>query len=132
METINDYSKRFLEIIDAMEVSDYSIWKNTEGISKGQLSQVRTGRGGASLSMIEALCRKYPNINVDYIITGRGAKFIDNVNGNKLEDTSQLDYWRSMAKSTMEMYELKAKKVTELELENIELKVKLTQKQESA
>lgn len=73
----NAYSERFLQVIDKLEVTDYFIWNNCSGISKAQMSHIRTGRGGASLSIIESLCNKFPQVNANYILTGKGDMFLD-------------------------------------------------------
>lgn len=84
MEIINEYSRRFLEVVKEMKITDYYIWNNVDDISKGQMSQLRNGRGGASLTMIDAFCKKFPEVNSDYILTGRGSMFVES--GNNFDE----------------------------------------------
>jgi len=37
MNAYNEYSERFLEIINVMGISDYSIWNNVKGITKERI-----------------------------------------------------------------------------------------------
>ena len=73
----NAYSERFLQVIDKLGVTDYFIWNNCDAISKAQMSHIRTGKGGASLSIIESLCNNFPQVNANYILTGKGDMFLD-------------------------------------------------------
>ena len=68
----NEFSDRFLQVIDALGLSDYAIWNNIEGITKEQISKIRRGVGGASLNIIRDFCHYYTNANSDYILTGKG------------------------------------------------------------
>lgn len=72
MNSFNDYSERFLKVVDELGVSDYSVWNSIDGISKEQLSKIRRGVGGASLNIIRDFCSHYESANADYILTGRG------------------------------------------------------------
>lgn len=72
MSAYNEYSERFLKILDELGVSDYSVWNSVEGITKEQLSKIRRGVGGASLNIIKDFCAHYEKANPDYILTGRG------------------------------------------------------------
>lgn len=77
-EPINAYSERFLQVIDKLGVTDYFVWNNCDAISKAQMSHIRTGKGGASLSIIEAFCNQFPQVNANYILTGKGSMFLNN------------------------------------------------------
>lgn len=94
----NAYSERFLQVIDKLEVTDYFIWNNCSGISKAQMSHIRTGRGGASLSIIESLCNKFPEVNANYILTGKGEMFLseDNKPVDNLSTSQSQDLYESI------------------------------------
>lgn len=72
MDAYNEFSERFLNVVEKLHVSDYSIWNSVEGITKEQLSKIRRGVGGASLNIIRDFCSHYKRVNADYILTGRG------------------------------------------------------------
>ncbi|WP_302994023.1 hypothetical protein [Bacteroides clarus] len=112
---INAYSERFLQVIDKLGVTDYFVWNNCDSISKAQMSHIRTGKGGASLSIIEAFCNQFPQVNANYILTGKGSMFLDNETSHSslsekdvedLPSAETVEYWRRMYKSTVDMYEV--------------------------
>lgn len=72
MGAYNEYSERFLNVLDSLGISDYSVWNSIDGITKEQISKIRRGVGGASLNIIRDFCSYYTNVNPDYILTGRG------------------------------------------------------------
>ena len=111
---INSYSERFLQVIDKLGVTDYFVWNNCEAISKAQMSHIRTGKGGASLSIIEAFCNQFPEVNANYILTGKGDMFLNTappIMGIQKEGEDELpapesaEYWERMYKSAVTMYE---------------------------
>ena len=106
----NAYSERFLQVIDKLEVTDYFIWNNCSGISKAQMSHIRTGRGGASLSIIESLCNKFPQVNANYILTGKGDMFLDTEKSTSenIASQSQKMYKDTITSKDKEIANLKA------------------------
>lgn len=109
----NAYSERFLQVIDKLGVTDYFIWNNCDAISKAQMSHIRTGKGGASLSIIESLCNNFPQVNANYILTGRGSMFLENeisaLSEERKEDDSDVsltyDELSRLHKTTVLRYE---------------------------
>lgn len=82
MEAYNDFSARFLEVVDEIGISDYKLWNSMEGLSKATMSKIRCGRSGVSMNVFSEFVIKYPNVNPDYILTGRG----DKLKGKSKED----------------------------------------------
>ena len=83
MAAFNEYSERFLEVIDELEYSDYKIWNEVESLSKATMSKIRRGVCGVSMNTLCDFVAQYPEVNADYIITGRGDKWI----GTVIEDS---------------------------------------------
>ena len=75
MAAFNEYSERFLEIIDELEYSDYKVWNEVKSLSKATMSKIRRGVCGVSMNALSDFIEQYPEVNADYIITGRGSKF---------------------------------------------------------
>ncbi len=50
------------------------------GISPGALSSIFSGRTKATLNTVEAICGKYPEINLDWLMFGKGKMFLDTTN----------------------------------------------------
>lgn len=110
---INAYSERFLQVIDKLGVTDYFIWNNCDAISKAQMSHIRTGKGGASLSIIESFCNQFPQVNANYILTGKGNMFLNSESPELLSkeeaegmpSPESAEYWERMYKSAVTTYE---------------------------
>lgn len=83
MAAFNEFSERFLEVIDELEYSDYKIWNEVESLSKATMSKIRRGICGVSMNALSDFVAQYPEVNSDYIITGRGNKWI----GAEIEDS---------------------------------------------
>ena len=107
------YSERVFQGISLSGVTDYFIWNNCDAISKAQMSHIRTGKGGASLSIIESLCNNFPQVNANYILTGRGSMFLENkisaLSEERKEDDSDVsltyDELSRLHKTTVLRYE---------------------------
>lgn len=87
MAAFNEYSERFLEVIDELNYSDYKIWNEVESLSKATMSKIRRGVCGVSMNALSDFVAQYPEVNADYIITGRGDKWI----GVEIEDSAILN-----------------------------------------
>ncbi len=77
---LSDLSKRFLRIIDKMGYSHYRIAKETKIISNSILTHIKSGRSEPSVKVISALLEKFPNVNANWLLTGKGAMFLDDNN----------------------------------------------------
>lgn len=76
MAAFNEFSERFLEIIDELGYSDYKVWNEVESLSKATMSKIRRGVCGVSMNALSDFVAKYPNVSAHYIITGRGSKWV--------------------------------------------------------
>lgn len=77
MEAFNDYTERFLAVIEAMGLRDSEVVNALEDLSKGTMSKIRTARCGVSMNTLQEFCMAYPKVSSDYIITGRGLMFVE-------------------------------------------------------
>lgn len=76
MAAFNEYSERFLAVIEKLGYSDYKIWNEVESLSKATMSKIRRGICGVSMNALCDFIEQYPQVNADYIIVGRGSMFI--------------------------------------------------------
>lgn len=76
MAAFNEYSERFLNVIEKLGFSDYKVWNEVESLSKATMSKIRRGLCGVSMNALCDFVKQYPEINADYIITGRGSMLI--------------------------------------------------------
>lgn len=75
-EAFNDYTYRFLETIEKLELTDYKVWNTLENLSKATMSKIRRGICGVSMNTLQEFCQTY-NVNANYILTGKGNMFLD-------------------------------------------------------
>lgn len=75
MEAFNDYTYRFLETIEKLELTDYKVWNTLENLSKATMSKIRRGICGVSMNTLQEFCQIY-NVNANYILTGKGNMFL--------------------------------------------------------
>ena len=77
---LSDLSKRFLYVIDKIGYSHYKIAKETKVISNAILTHIKNGRSEPSIRVICALLEHFPNINANWLLTGKGMMFLDENN----------------------------------------------------
>lgn len=65
----NEFSERFLQVVDQLGITDYDIWNSIEGISEEQMSEIRRGVSGASLNIIRDFGKHFEKANIDFILT---------------------------------------------------------------
>ena len=76
MEAFNDYTERFLAVIEAMGLKDSEVVNALDDLSKGTMSKIRNARCGVSMNTLQEFCMVYSNVSSNYIITGRGPMFL--------------------------------------------------------
>lgn len=112
MEAFNDYTYRFLETIEKLELTDYKVWNTLENLSKATMSKIRRGICGVSMNTLQEFCQTY-NVNANYILTGRGSMFLENeisaLSEERKEDDSDVsltyDELSRLHKTTVLRYE---------------------------
>lgn len=75
MKTAKD---RFHEVMDSLGLSDYKVYTSIEGITKNMISKLRQGHTEeVSVKILMPFCEAYPQVNANYILTGKGDMFLD-------------------------------------------------------
>lgn len=112
-EAFNDYTYRFLETIEKLELTDYKVWNTLENLSKATMSKIRRGICGVSMNTLQEFCQMY-KVNANYILTGKGPMFLDNETSHSslsekdvedLPSPETAEYWKRMYETTVVMYE---------------------------
>lgn len=113
MKTAKD---RFHEVMDSLGLSDYKVYTSIEGITKNMISKLRQGHTEeVSVKILMPFCEAYPQVNANYILTGKGSMFLNNETSHSslsekdvedLPSAETVEYWRRMYKSTVDMYEV--------------------------
>ena len=114
LESRKGINNRFLEIISKIYSCDKDFYE-IANIKKSAFSNVRTGKQNASIEYISSLCELNPNVNANYILTGRGYMFNDENdtldfensqnNINKVPSPESAEYWQRLYKATKVIYE---------------------------
>lgn len=70
--------ERFFEVAKSLNLTDYRIYTDIEEITKNMIVSLRNGSvEEVSTKVLVPFCNKYPNVNANYILTGRGSMFLD-------------------------------------------------------
>lgn len=109
MEAFNDYTYRFLETIEKLELTDYKVWNTLENLSKVTMSKIRRGICGVSMNTLQEFCQTY-QVNANYILAGKGPMFIeDEDSGLSQQDTDSVslsyDELSRLYETTVSRYE---------------------------
>lgn len=121
METIKD---RLIKFLAYLKIGQGKFEKNC-GLSNGTVNNIK--EGGITTQKVEKILLAYPNLNIDWLITGRGemekhpSEIIseDNINTNDMDRT----ILETLSNLNGQIRDLKAK-VNRLESENAELRRK--------
>jgi hypothetical protein len=86
MKTAKD---RFHEVMDSLSLNDYKVYTGIEGITKNMMSKLRQGHTEeVSVKILMPFCEAYPQVNANYILTGRGNMFLNNE--DKMESSTDI------------------------------------------
>lgn len=108
MEAFNDYTYRFLETIEKLELTDYKVWNTLENLSKATMSKIRRGICGVSMNTLQEFCQTY-QVNANYILTGKGNMFLNNEGTDSSTDIGSIgltyDELARLYETTVSRYE---------------------------
>lgn len=72
--------ERFFEVTKSLELTDYRIYTDIEAITKNMIVKLRNGDvEEVSTKILVPFCLAFPNVNANYILTGRGDMFLNEV-----------------------------------------------------
>lgn len=69
-------NKRLEQFLGAENITQ-SQFADTLGVAKASVSHILAGRNKPGFEFIESLARKYPNLNLEWLISGRGRMYKD-------------------------------------------------------
>lgn len=114
MVAIKGHNQRYLEamnyIMESRGMTMESFAKSLE-ITRTILSQVKGGKQNASIDVVSKTVSVYPELNADYIITGRGSMFIQEQERESDSDNEALilKLQNELREAYMEIGELRMK-----------------------
>ncbi len=126
--------ERFYETMSALNLTDYRVYTDIEEITKGMMVKLRKGlTNEVSTKILVPFLNAYPQVNANYIITGRGSIFISTEElpeSNRI--TSKTTYEKLLEEYTRQTEELlsqRDKEIRALQLENARLKAEAATKE---
>ncbi|MFK2413087.1 hypothetical protein ACIXOE_20820 [Bacteroides fragilis] len=126
--------ERFYETMNALNLTDYRVYTDIEEITKGMMVKLRKGlTNEVSTKILVPFLKAYPQVNANYIITGRGSIFISTEElpeSNRI--TNKTTYEKLLEEYTRQTEELlsqRDKEIRVLQLENARLKAEAATKE---
>ena len=119
---------RIKQIMDAQQMSQQSFAAFLD-ISPATLSSIFTGRTKPTLSTVEALKKKFPNINTDWLMFGSGSMFSDAKDSNTVvadgqnNDPARASEINSVRNTPREMPKTEIKYIDRPQRHVVEIKV---------
>lgn len=111
MKTAKD---RFYEVMDSLSLNDYKVHTGIERITKNMMSKLRQGHTEeVSVKILIPFCEAYPQVNANYILTGKGDMFLNSEytssmgkeEEGKTPSPESAEYWKRMYNSAVTTYE---------------------------
>ncbi len=76
-ESVNSVNSRITKLLSAMEVSP-SQFADAIGVQRATISHILSGRNNPSLDFVQKVLARYPALNPDWILSGKGEMWRDN------------------------------------------------------
>lgn len=73
---MKDFSARFVEVVESLGQNGYKLDK-VGSITKQKVSNIKNGITDVKTEVVADLCRAFPKVNGNYILTGTGNIFLD-------------------------------------------------------
>ena len=103
MVAIREHNQRYLEamnyIMESRGMTMESFAKSLE-ITRTILSQVKGGKQNASIDVVSKTVLTYPELNADYIITGRGSMFIQEQENQEIDEVKVKNLIKALEEAT--------------------------------
>ena len=69
----NSVKERFYEVMEILNLTDYRVYTDIEGVTKNMMVKLRNGETSeVSTKILMPFLNTYKNVNANYILTGRG------------------------------------------------------------
>ena len=109
---MENYSIRFIEVLDALKLTGYKL-NGIGKITKQKISNIKNDITEVMTDVLSDFCIAFPQVNANYILTGRGSMFLENeisaLSEERKEDDSDVsltyDELSRLHKTTVLRYE---------------------------
>ena len=73
---MENYSIRFIEVLDALKLTGYKL-NGIGKITKQKISNIKNDITEVKTDVLSDFCIAFPQVNANYILTGKGDMFLD-------------------------------------------------------
>lgn len=73
---MKDFSARFVEVVESLGQNGYKL-DGVGCITKQKISNISNGLTDVKTEVVSDLCKAFPKVNANYILTGNGNMFLD-------------------------------------------------------
>lgn len=73
---MKDFSTRFVEVVESLGQNGYKL-DGVGCITKQKISNIKNGVTDVKTEVVAELCKTFPKVNANYILTGNGSMFLD-------------------------------------------------------
>lgn len=80
-------NERILQLMDSQHMNQ-QLFAELLGISSATISSIKKGRTQPTLGIVEAIKKKFPTINTDWLIFGKGPMFLDDKSGTSSQSVA--------------------------------------------
>jgi len=83
-------NRRLLQFLQAENITQTQL-ADTLSVARGSVSNILAGRNKPGYDFLESLILHYPNLNLEWLVSGKGKMYHENENGMPIETTPQQD-----------------------------------------
>lgn len=83
-------NRRLLQFLQAENITQTQL-ADTLSVARGSVSNILAGRNKPGYDFLESLILHYPNLNLEWLVSGKGKMYHENENGMPIESTPQHD-----------------------------------------
>lgn len=70
--------ERFFKVMASLNLTDYRVYTDIDGVTKNMMVKLRNGETQeVSTKILQPFCNTFPEVNANYILTGKGGMFLD-------------------------------------------------------
>ena len=88
----NAYTDRFLDIVfNIIKPSSKKDFAESIGLDKSKFRNLEIGKNGVTIEALCSFVEVFPQYNTDYILTGRGSMFMENIESSENNEASRIN-----------------------------------------
>jgi transcriptional regulator with XRE-family HTH domain len=88
----NEYTDRFLDIVfRILKPSSKKDFAERIGLNKSKFRNIEIGKNGVPIDALCSFIEEFPQFNSNYILTGKGSMFIENIESDVISDSEAIN-----------------------------------------